>query len=78
MCVACRERKEKKELIKIIRTPDGFSVAKSNEAGRGAYVCKNADCVAKAVKKRLFDKSFKERLPDGLYEELVEKTKNDR
>ena len=77
LCVSCRERKEKKELIKIVRTSDGFAVSGSEEAGRGAYVCRNVDCVAKAAKKRLFDKSFRQKLPDEIYEELVGIANND-
>ena len=71
MCVSCRERKEKSDLIKIAKTPDGFKVDKSCKLfGRGAYVCRNAECVEKAAKKRLFDRSFKQKLPEFVYEEL--------
>ena len=74
MCVACRERKEKKELIKIIRTPDGFSVAKSNEAGRGAYVCFDEKCLAKGMKR--LSRSLSAEISAETAAEIAERIKN--
>ena len=71
MCVSCRERKEKSQLIKVVRTENGFVVTSDSKIfGRGAYVCKNEKCISLAVKKRAFDRSFKQKLPDEVYAEL--------
>ena len=75
MCVSCRERKEKFLLIKVVRTAEGFFVDKEcSIEGRGAYVCKNPDCINKAVKKRGFDRSFKQKLPDEIYQKIADFT----
>ena len=49
MCIGCRERKPKKELIRIVRTPQGELLIDDTgkKAGRGAYVCPKLECVAK-------------------------------
>ena len=71
MCVVCRERKEKSAFIRVVKTPDGFVVTDDKTvSGRGAYVCKNEKCIKTAVKKRAFDRSFKQRLPDEVYTAL--------
>ena len=68
MCVACRERKEKSGLIKVVKTGSGFVVCTDNKTqGRGAYVCKNEKCIDFAVKKRAFDRRFRKKLPDEVY-----------
>ena len=74
-CVVCRQKKDKSELIKVVRVGENdFLIAKDNKTfGRGAYVCNSPDCVCKAVKKRAFDRSFKQKLPDELYT-LLSKT----
>ena len=65
MCVGCRQMKEKKDLIRLVRTPEGEyrldTVGKMN--GRGAYICKKAECMEKAVKNNGFQRSFKEKVP---------------
>lgn len=59
-------------MIKVVKTGSGFIVdAGDKDFGRGAYVCKNAECVAVAVKKRAFDRSFKQKLPSEVYEALL-------
>ena len=60
MCIGCQEMKPKKELFRVVRTPEGSveldSTGKRN--GRGAYVCPNADCFRSALKGRRFQKAF--------------------
>ena len=53
-CIVCRRQKDKSELLRIVRQPDGAVVidATGKAAGRGAYVCKSGDCMQTAVKKR--------------------------
>ncbi len=72
MCVGCRQMKGKDELIRIVRTGEGeFAIDLSGKMdGRGAYVCKNPDCLALAVKNHGFERSFKRKLPREISEEL--------
>ena len=70
-CVCCRKVSEKSSFIRVAKVGDEFVVGNDKVFGRSAYVCKDAQCVAKTVKKRLFDKSFKQKLPEGVYEELT-------
>jgi len=78
MCVACRQMKEKKELIKVTKPKEGLiQIDETGKLpGRGAYVCKNPDCVKKAKKARGFERAFKCALPEDLYEKLDEVAKD--
>ena len=60
MCVSCREMKNKKELIRIVRSPEGaVSVDESGKAsGRGAYLCKSPGCIEIAIKRRIIEKNL--------------------
>ena len=73
-CVGCGEGKPKGELVRVVRTAGGdVSVDLSGKkAGRGAYVCKNADCLKLAQKKRALERAFSCKLPDELYGRLAE------
>lgn len=72
-CVGCNERKTKKELIRIIRTPEerievDFTGKKN---GRGAYICNSTECLALARKRKAVERSLKVTIPDEVYEELA-------
>lgn len=71
-CTGCNERKEKKSLIRIIRTPeDEIAVdftGKKN--GRGAYICNSIDCLKLAQKKKSLERSLKTTIPETVYQEL--------
>ena len=71
-CVVCRESKTKDGLLRAVRYKDGtVEFDESGKAqGRGAYVCKNADCVNKLIKQRGFNRSFKCDAGSGIYEQL--------
>ncbi len=72
MCVVCRTMLEKAELLRLVRTEDGVVIDTTGKlAGRGAYICKNPECIAKCAKKRILDRAFNEKLPDGIYEKLL-------
>lgn len=60
MCVACREMKPKKELIRVVRTPEGEIVADETgrRNGRGAYLCRAEACFNKALKTRALDRAL--------------------
>lgn len=72
-CVNCRESKNKAELLRIVRTPEGnFAIDFTGKAnGRGAYICKNENCAAETKKRRKLDKSFKTALPAEIYDEII-------
>ena len=73
-CVNCREVKNKSELLRVVRTPEGnFTIDFTGKAnGRGAYVCKNEICAAETKKRRKLDKSFKAALPADIYDKIIE------
>ena len=71
-CLGCREHKPKKELIRVVRSPEGeVSLDFTGKVpGRGAYVCPQAACLAKARKARALERAFDVTLPPEVYEAL--------
>ena len=71
-CVGCGEMKPKKELIRILRTEEGEFVADAGgkKNGRGAYLCRSVECFQKAVKSRGLERSFKQEIPQEVYDRL--------
>lgn len=71
-CVGCRTMRDKRELIRIVRSPDGtVSVdLTGKKAGRGAYVCSDPECLKKAVKSRALSRAFEAEIPDEVFERL--------
>ena len=77
-CMGCRERKAKKELIRVVRTPEGqvcldFS-GKLN--GRGAYLCPSAGCLQKARKAKSLERSLEVAIPEEVYDRLEKEMEN--
>ena len=72
LCLGCQEVKPKKELVRIVRSPEGaYSVdLTGKKPGRGAYVCHRSECFDAAVKKRQFAKAFKENVDEGVLRAL--------
>lgn len=74
-CTGCGESKEKKSLIRIVRTPDGEIIldrtGKAN--GRGAYLCDDPACLRKAQKKRSLQRSLDTAVPDEIFDELAQR-----
>ncbi len=72
MCIGCREMKNRNELIRIVRTPDGAVVLDKTgkTSGRGAYICKDVNCFMKLKKSHGLDRSFKTSIPESVYEDL--------
>ena len=68
-CVGCQEMKNKKELIRVIRTAEGEFLldATGKKNGRGAYLCPSRECFQKAVKSRGLERSFKQAIPKEVY-----------
>ena len=71
-CLGCREMKPKKELIRVVRSAEGQVSLdfKGKAPGRGAYVCKSADCLKKAIKARAFERAFSAQIPNAVWEQL--------
>lgn len=74
MCVACREMYDKKQLVRVVKDKDGnISIDETGKKnGRGAYVCKNAECFKKLTKAKGLNKAFKCLVPDEIYKRLEE------
>ena len=72
MCTGCHEMKPKKELIRVVKTPEGEIkldfTGKLN--GRGAYICKSVECLAKAQKQKSLSRAFECPITDEIYNEL--------
>lgn len=74
MCTGCRERKPKKELVRVVRSPEGdISVdLTGRRPGRGAYICPDPKCLAKAKKHRLLEKALDTGISEEIYARLLE------
>ena len=71
-CLGCNEHKEKRELLRVVRDPEGnisldFTGKKS---GRGAYICKNVKCLRRAAKSKRIEKNLGCAIPDEVYEKM--------
>lgn len=84
-CSGCGEMKPKKELIRVVKAPDvknenGEIISKGEisldltgkKSGRGAYICRNIDCLALARKARRFERAFSCKIPDSVYADMEE------
>ena len=71
-CMGCRERKPKKELIRVVRGTDGTVSLDfgGKSPGRGAYICPNPDCLQKAIKSKSLDRSLEVTIPQEVYSRL--------
>lgn len=72
-CMGCRERKAKRELIRVVRGADGtVSLDFSGKApGRGAYLCPNPECLKKAEKSKALARSLETEIPQTVYDALL-------
>lgn len=71
-CAGCGEKKEKKELIRVIRTPEGEIVVdfSGKKNGRGVYLCDNLKCLKTAIKKKSLERSLNVSIPSEVYTQL--------
>ena len=71
-CMGCRERKEKRAMIRVVRTPEGNVTldfgGKMN--GRGAYICPDIQCLKKALRSKALDRSLEVTIPEDVYARL--------
>ncbi len=78
-CVGCNEMKPKEELVRVVKSPeDEVSLdVTGRKPGRGAYVCRNPECLKKARKAKRLEKAFSCRIPDEVYDLMEEALKAD-
>ena len=78
-CVGCREMKDKKALIRVVRSPDGnISLDfRGKLPGRGAYVCPDPACLKKARKSRALERAFDMAIPPEVYDQLEAQMEGD-
>ena len=71
-CIGCNELKAKKEMLRILKTTEDEVVLDTTGKlnGRGAYLCKNVECLKKAVKNKGIERSFKMPIDKAVYEKL--------
>lgn len=73
-CIACRELKEKRSMLRIVKNAEDkiFLDFSSKASGRGAYICDSAECIKKLKKNRLLDRAFSCRVGDEVYAAVEE------
>lgn len=71
-CVGCREMKEKRALVRVVKSPEGEISLDfgGRKPGRGAYVCPDPDCLRKARKSRALERAFEAAIPPEVYDAL--------
>ena len=74
-CAGCRERKPKKELVRVVSSPEGVISLdfRGKAPGRGAYVCPNLECLRRARKARSLERSLDTAIPAEVYDALEER-----
>lgn len=77
-CTGCGEMKPKKELVRVVKTPDDMVQLDltGRVNGRGAYICPNVDCLKIARKAKRIEKSFQMQIPEEVYNMMEEELKN--
>lgn len=77
-CTGCGEMKPKKELVRVVKTPDDKVQLDltGRVNGRGAYICPNADCLKIARKAKRIEKSFQMQIPEEVYDMMEEELMN--
>ena len=72
-CLGCREQKPKNELLRVVRGPDGTVSLdfRGKQPGRGAYVCRDPDCLKKAVRSRALERALEAPIPPEVLERLA-------
>ena len=71
-CMGCRERKEKREMIRVVRSPEGSVNLdfRGKAPGRGAYICPDPACLKKAIRSKALERSLEVAIPEEIYARL--------
>ncbi len=74
MCLGCQTKKDKRELVRIVRTPEGEIIIDptGKKAGRGAYICNDLECLNKVMKSKRLEKNLETSISPEVYEQLKE------
>ena len=74
MCVGCREMKEKRSLMRVVKSPEGAIIFDrvGKAPGRGAYVCKSKECFERAVKQRQLERALETHIDEAVFTQLME------
>ena len=74
MCVGCREMKEKRQLLRIVKNAEGqISFDRVGKApGRGAYICRSEECLEKAVRQRQLERALETKIDESVFAQLME------
>jgi len=77
-CTGCGEMKPKKELVRVVKTPEDEILMDltGRKNGRGAYICRDVECLKKARKAKRIEKSFQCSIPDEVYNKMEEELRN--
>jgi predicted RNA-binding protein YlxR (DUF448 family) len=77
-CLGCGISKNKSDLIRVVRSPENdISIdLKGKKSGRAAYICRDSNCLKKAVKAKKFDKSLEIKISDEIFESLSAQINN--
>ena len=77
-CLGCNEHKPKKELLRVLRTPEGEIILDftGKKSGRGAYICYDVKCLKKARKSKRIDKSLDTEIPEEIYDKMESELEN--
>ena len=80
MCTGCGEHKPKRELVRVVKSPEGeISLdLTGRKSGRGAYICPSIECLAKAKKARRLEKAFSCQIPDDVYAAMEKELNNEQ
>lgn len=78
-CLGCMEMKPKIELVRVVKNKEGEVLLdlKGKAPGRGAYICKDEECFAKARKAKRFEREFSMQIPDTVYDQMEAELKKD-
>ena len=73
MCTGCHEHRAKNELVRVVRSPEGEVSLDltGRKNGRGAYICRNAECLKKARKQRALERALQQPISDELFEQML-------
>ena len=73
MCTGCREHKPKAELVRVVRSPEGEVSLDltGRKHGRGAYICRSAECLQKARRQRALERALQQPISDELFEQML-------
>ena len=71
-CLGCREMMPKRELLRVVRSPEGAVTldSKGKAPGRGAYVCPKAECLKRAIKSKALSRALEAEIPQEIYDSL--------